>query len=156
MERDVGPGWLGLTYLAEKECSAAAFQANGGLDEAACAAVLLLPSARWRETAGHTNTQQLLSCLPTHSPLLPCREEGHNGGIYHEGAPDCPWGRQWAFWKGEVGRSRGQGKLAQLGGTGRSVPAAAPCVPHTVPTGVLLCRAPSLVIVPATLLSAAA
>lgn len=29
-------------------------------------------------------------------------EEGHNGGIYHEGAPDCMWGRQWAFWKGEV------------------------------------------------------
>lgn len=20
-------------------------------------------------------------------------EEGHNGGIYHEGAPDCMWGR---------------------------------------------------------------
>eukprot|EP00887_Chlorella_sp_A99_P003655 scaffold7.g3655.t1 len=31
-------------------------------------------------------------------------EESHNGGIYHEGAPDCPWGRQWAFWKGEVRR----------------------------------------------------
>lgn len=29
-------------------------------------------------------------------------EEGHNGGIYHEGAPDCMWGRQWAFWKSEV------------------------------------------------------
>jgi 1,4-alpha-glucan branching enzyme len=29
-------------------------------------------------------------------------EVSHNGGIYHENAPDCMWGRQWAFWKGEV------------------------------------------------------
>jgi hypothetical protein len=35
-------------------------------------------------------------------------EEGHNGGIYHEGAPDCMWGRQWAFWKAEV-RALGSG-----------------------------------------------
>lgn len=27
----------------------------------------------------------------------------NNGGIYHEGAPDTEWGRQLAFWKGEVG-----------------------------------------------------
>ncbi len=25
-----------------------------------------------------------------------------NGGIYHENAIDCPGGRKWAFWKGEV------------------------------------------------------
>ena len=25
-----------------------------------------------------------------------------NGGIYHENAPDTPWGRQFAFWKNEV------------------------------------------------------
>lgn len=25
-----------------------------------------------------------------------------NGGIYHEGAHDTPWGRSWAFWKEEV------------------------------------------------------
>lgn len=25
-----------------------------------------------------------------------------NGGIYHENAVDCPGGRKWAFWKGEV------------------------------------------------------
>ncbi|KAI3423988.1 hypothetical protein D9Q98_009821 [Chlorella vulgaris] len=31
-------------------------------------------------------------------------EEAANGGLYHEGAPDCPWGRQWAFWKAEVRR----------------------------------------------------
>ena len=29
-------------------------------------------------------------------------EQGHNGGIYHEGAPDTRWGRQFAFWKREV------------------------------------------------------
>jgi len=28
--------------------------------------------------------------------------ENLNGGIYHEGAPDTPWGRQFAFWKREV------------------------------------------------------
>lgn len=26
----------------------------------------------------------------------------NNGGIYHEGAPDTEWGRQFAFWKREV------------------------------------------------------
>jgi 1,4-alpha-glucan branching enzyme len=27
-----------------------------------------------------------------------------NGGIYHEGAPDTEWGRNFAFWKSEVVR----------------------------------------------------
>jgi hypothetical protein len=41
-------------------------------------------------------------------------EEAANGGLYHEGAPDCPWGRQWAFWKAEV---RGKGEAGRkLGG----------------------------------------
>ena len=29
-------------------------------------------------------------------------EWGGNGGIYHENMPDTPWGRAFAFWKGEV------------------------------------------------------
>jgi 1,4-alpha-glucan branching enzyme len=31
-----------------------------------------------------------------------------HGGIYHENAPDTEWGRQFAFWKGEV-RDAGTG-----------------------------------------------
>lgn len=29
-------------------------------------------------------------------------ESNHNGGIYHEGAPDTRWGRAFAYWKREV------------------------------------------------------
>lgn len=46
-------------------------------------------------------------------------DEGHNGGIYHEGAPDCPWGRQWAFWKSEVRAWESGGGTEWAGQEGR-------------------------------------
>lgn len=36
------------------------------------------------------------------SVLTPLSDDNWNGGIYHEGAPDTEWGRQFAFWKQEV------------------------------------------------------
>lgn len=65
-------------------------------------------------------------------------DEGGNGGIYHEGAPDCMWGRQWAFWKGEVS--------AREGGSRACWPAlpALPLAAHRRPPSQPLVPPPSL------------
>lgn len=45
------------------------------------------------------------NCLYLHGPaavISPAEREALCAGIYHEGAPDGPWGRALAFWKAEV------------------------------------------------------